>query len=186
MKRKFLFAAGILSIGVISGCGVNESAHGDQFETKVAAETVDKDLDKRWKDVSESTPNSEIKTVGELISNFNKTLHEAPSEKLIQAGFGEDYHAYLESQALLNTLVFVKVKGEAMEKDFSNMKALATIIEKKQDSSERILKSISYLQQLLNDLDIAVNDKEGKVSGYSYQASGDKTGELEAFIKSSK
>lgn len=193
MKRNFSFIVGVLSIGLISGCSVNESANGGQFETKVAAETNDTNLDKKWKDVTENLSSThEIKSVTEMISSFDRTIHQDPQQKLLDAGFVGEYNSYLEAQALLNTMQYIKVKGEAMEKDLSNAKQLAQIINEQNHwkdpsaISEKTLKSISYLQQLLNDLDITVNGKEGKLSGFSYQAGGDKTGELEAFLKSSK
>ncbi len=44
--------------------------------------------------------------------------------------------------------------------------------------------AISYMKYVLHDLDIVINKSKGELAGYSYQADGKKTGELEKFINS--
>lgn len=164
-----------------------------------------------WKDVTQLDEDAKYDfptDVNDYIASANRSFHETPDEdsKLIQAGFDEMYYYYLESLGLENVLAIFKVEGVAIEKDFENLRSLAKIVSEEQltrsdgvsrdygknkrdavknwhEPSERMKKAVDYLQKLLNDLDAAINkDGKGEIFGYSYQAEGNKTEELEQFI----
>lgn len=167
---------------------------------------------KEWSDITDIQDNSkfDFPTNAKDFISFTKDSFYADPEKdsqLVQSGFDKYYYYYLQALGLINGLDIIKVKGELLEKDFLNLKKLAEIIEEehvlrgeninyndynenKRDAnkdwgepSKRMINAIDYMKQLLNDVDFAINEKEsGEVFGFSYQADGKKTDELEKFI----
>lgn len=104
-------------------------------------------------------------------------------------------------------------EGGAMRKDFSNLKKLTEIIieehrkryenielgeydkrdkeerrqavEEMKAPCERIEKAIEYIQNLMHDLNIIINEEsENKLLGYTHQADGNKKNDINEFIES--
>jgi hypothetical protein len=52
------------------------------------------------------------------------------------------------------------------------------------EPNDRLIKSVEYMKQLLNDLDIAINkDGKGDLFEVAHQLDGQRVGELETFIQ---
>jgi hypothetical protein len=166
--------------------------------------------EKVWRDVTVLEPgaNYDMPTnARDYIASANRSIHTspAPDSKLIERGFDEMYYYYLEAMALQNGLNIIKVEGTDIEKDFNNLYNLSMLIQEEQgkrldgvniegvskfdahnywkEPTEEMEQSLLYLQNLLNDLDSIMNhDGKRKLFGYSYQADGNKTDELQKFI----
>ncbi|GAM14485.1 hypothetical protein [Mesobacillus selenatarsenatis] len=175
-------------------------------------ESAKEDNDKKWKDVTvleQGTKYDMATNAKDYIASANRSIHQipAPDSKLIQRGYDEMYFYYLEASAIQNGLNIIAVEGIDIEKDFDNLYNLTMIIYEEQgkrtdgvnldgvnkfdahkywkEPTDEMKLALDYLQKLLNDLDIAINEEGiGQDNGYSYQGDGDKTEELQAFIDS--
>lgn len=167
---------------------------------------------KYWEDITEldqGTHYDMATNARDYIASANISIHQtpAPDSKLIQKGYDEMYFYYLEASAIQNGLNIIAVKGMDIEKDFNNLYNLTMIIYEEQgkrtdgvnldgvskfdahkywkEPTDEMKLAVSYLQKLLNDLDIAINKGGiGEDNGFSYQGDGEKTEELQVFIDS--
>ncbi|MBY0098681.1 hypothetical protein [Mesobacillus maritimus] len=180
---------------------------------KVEAETIDPKEWKDVSNAEElEYPDFETNAKGWISQTLTDLQSETP-DKYFDAGYDESYHEYIMAQSITNVLgTYIQVEGGDLEKDFDNIYTLAEIVqdehikrgehldvdylaekygENKQEavkewkpSTERQAEAFEYLLLLLNDVHIAINEgATGEVAGFSYQADGAKTNELEAFIK---
>ncbi|MGQ4668497.1 hypothetical protein ACUIJN_22220 [Metabacillus halosaccharovorans] len=98
------------------------------------------------------------------------------------------------------------VEGGAMQKDFNNLKKLTEIIveehrkrtesielgeydkkeeEERKAPNERLEKAVEYIQKLMHDLNIIINEEsENQLLGYTHHADGSKKKEINEFIES--
>ncbi|WP_243292014.1 hypothetical protein [Bacillus sp. FJAT-47783] len=168
--------------------------------------------EKAWKDATKLNEEMKYDfstNAKDYIAEVNRIFHDTPDEdsKLIQSGHDEGYYYYLEAMSLDNGLDIIQVEGISLKKDFDNLRKLVGIIIEEHDNrtahidpeeywenkreaskdwkapSERMIQAIKYTKQLLNDVDIAINNKgKGKTFGVAHQMDGQKTIELETFI----
>lgn len=191
---------------------VNKVAKAEANDNNMKETKRQKD-NKEWMDITqleEGTKYDFPTNAKGFIHSEKVAFDKEPKEdsKLIQAGFDKYYYYYLRAMGL-NTVLqsVIKVKGVSIEKDFTNLQRLGKIIvqgqykrtedidPKKYDSNkqsankdwkapdDRMKKAVKFTQELLNDLDAAINNGgKGDTFGVSYQAGGQKTKELEQFI----
>ncbi|MCA1042478.1 hypothetical protein LCM00_23600 [Bacillus infantis] len=98
-----------------------------------------------------------------------------------------------------------KAEGIAIEKDLKNLRDAAAIVYEEhqnryahlglenenpfkykdqfKEPSERLFQAHTYVRKLLNDLNIALNGAAGESEGVAYMLDGERTNELESFIK---
>jgi hypothetical protein len=212
MKKNFILAASVISIGLLGACSQTEKSE----DTKVSADVEEKTevVDpKAWKDVTKEYTEDGFQSVKEMISYYNDAFQGGVKDdnelQIKEDGFPVEYYYYLEALSLDTELTtHIQVEGEFIERDFGNLLALSYIIQEEQfkvldevtlpegtDKSEakkywnppteRMKQAITYMKYLLNDLDIVINESKGELVGYSYQAGGKKNDELEEFIKDS-
>ncbi|NKE08121.1 hypothetical protein [Mesobacillus selenatarsenatis] len=183
--------------------GKNLNKDLPQKTTTASEDTVN---DKAWEDrtITEGLGPYDAKTVKEFIAQHAE-LYSAPLPEQY-ADDPEHYH-WIEATVLLGGLELnYKVEGAVIEKDFHNLNKLTSIVVEEHKKryehlnlknenpfdykdqfkapSERMKQAHAYIAGLLNDLNIAIN-KEGKGAnnGYSYMLDGNKTNELESFIR---
>lgn len=161
---------------------------------------------KAWQDrtITEGLGPYDPKNVKEFIAQHEE-LYSAPLPEQY-ADDPEHYH-WIAATVLLGGLELnYKVEGAVIEKDFRNLSELASIVmeeHKKQYEhlnlknenpfkykdqfkapSDRMKQAHKYIVSLLSDLNIAINkDGAGANNGYSYMLDGNKTSELESFIR---
>ncbi|WP_270180887.1 hypothetical protein [Alkalihalobacillus sp. CinArs1] len=161
-------------------------------------------LNKEWTDVT--VPSDVVEThptsAKEMIASYAETLNAPVPEQ------HDDDHMYYKTigaTSIRVSLVGITVQGEAIEKDFENLKNLSILLNNEErkryehlnldgtvaptryldqwkEPSERMKVGMTYLIGLVNDLNITMNEAEGSPSGYSYMLDGDSVSEVEALI----
>jgi len=146
------------------------------------------------------------------ISSTAYDLKQGAQDKLLEAGYDEAYSQYLKAQSITNVLgTYIKVKGGDLEKDFENIYDLAKVVQGEHEvrtdhleyeylkekygenkreavkdwkpATERQKQAFTYLNQLVRDVDILINERHGHpILGFTHYGDGDKTKELEEFI----
>ncbi|UYZ22305.1 hypothetical protein [Mesobacillus jeotgali] len=173
---------------------------------KTVTASEDTNHDKAWEDrtITDGLGPYDSKNVKEFIA-LNAELYSAPLPEQY-ADDPEHYH-WIEATVLLGGLELnYKVEGAVIEKDFRNLKELASIVMEEHKKrfehlnlknenpfdykdqfkppSDRMKKAHKYIVGLLNDLHIAINkDGTGGNNGYSHMLDGNKTEKLESFIR---
>lgn len=162
--------------------------------------------DKAWLDqtVTEGLGPFDSKNVKDFIAK-NAEAYSAPLPEQY-ADDPEHYH-WISATVLLGGLELnYKVEGAVIEKDFRNLSELASIVMEEHKKryehlnlknenpfkykdqfkapSDRMKQAHKYIVGLLSDLNIAINkDGAGGNNGYSHMLDGNKTAELESFIR---
>jgi hypothetical protein len=209
-----IIATVIIGVGLVAGYNLSnvddelerkETSNNKTIEEKIVDENA-------WKDITKlKIPEGEISdyptNAKGWIAMENSVFNEPSDQdsKLKEAGLDEYYKYYLEAIRIPTDLSIIKVKGISIEKDFNNIEKLAAIIEEGQKKrtenvdpnrpetfslweapGERLIQASNYLKQLFNDLNVAINkDGNGELFEVAYQVNGQKTAELEAFIRGS-
>ncbi|MEB2630555.1 hypothetical protein SOP94_19040 [Peribacillus frigoritolerans] len=215
MMRKCILAASVISIGLLGACSQTEKTEDtkatavakEETETVVSKEWKDLTV---ANDIIEG-PQSAKEFISMYDESFNANVEIAFNQRTEDVLSTIEYYYYEESISLDNSLLDlpIVVEGESIEKDFKNMESLSYIIKGEQAKvldgvtlpkshpseydeqkywnppTKRMKQAIKYMKGLLNDLDIAISEGKGELTGYSYQAGGKKTDELEEFIKGS-
>ncbi|WLD91728.1 hypothetical protein [Alkalihalobacillus sp. AL-G] len=165
--------------------------------------TNDAGLDKNWKDVTDvgTVPDHETNSAKKLIRINNEMLHAPVPEQYDD----EMYYRAMGSHILRGSIWYIDVEGEAIEKDFENIKNLTIVIHMEEKEryehldlpkgewpqahvdqwkqpSERMKTAMRYLKGILNDLDIAINKNDGEILGYAHMVDGKKAADIENFI----
>lgn len=188
MKKMFILATGIASIGLLAGCGQTENFVSPKVQAQEVGqiELKEKEYYPTNEEIDEEEKSEGLDTIEDIVSSFNSTMHEGAPQKHIDEGFNDDYYHYLESMALKSALTQIGFEKDLLDKDIENLGELSEIIYDGyvlgEDQGDRWKEAVSYLQQLLNDLDIKVNGIDGDLSGFSYEANGEKVDEIENFL----
>ncbi|WP_261128993.1 hypothetical protein [Bacillus sp. Marseille-Q3570] len=184
----------------------DESDNEDDIENEEdTAVSADSGLHKEWKDVTnpEDVPPTHPTNAKDLIADANKVIKAG-----VPGQYTDDpmYYRAMSPGTVRTSLRGITVKGEAIERDFKNLKNLCILIHMEElkryehlelpkgewpqahvdqwkEPSEKMKKAMIYYEGLLSDLDIAINyHGEGEVSGYAHMLDGAKVDELEDFI----
>lgn len=183
--------------------GKNLNQDLPQKTVTASEEAVD---EKAWEDrtITEGLGPYDPRNVKEFIAQHTE-LYSAPLPEQY-ADDPEHYH-WIEATVLLGGLEMnYRVEGAVIEKDFQNLNKLTSIViaehkkryehlnlknenpfdykDQFKAPSERMKQAHKYIVGLMNDLNIAINmDGAGANNGYSYMLDGNKTNELESFIR---
>ncbi|PLR78628.1 hypothetical protein CU633_04280 [Bacillus sp. V3-13] len=196
MKVIKIGLVGILAAGLLTACKANDVEPVVETDKKPAAvenETVEFSPEaKEW--------------IAEMSAEFNRAPEESFDE-LEQEDIGFVY--YTKANSLYKNMQhYIHDKNESYDEDFANLRILAAEIRHIQfertahidDTGKEMANleyaedwkpmpagmetAFQYMNQLLNDLDVAVN-KDGKEAtfGVSHIMDGNKVDELESFIR---
>ncbi|GIN91596.1 hypothetical protein J6TS1_15560 [Siminovitchia terrae] len=202
MNRIVYIVISFVLIVFFSGCNQsktpsnNTSQQKDQSAPQSSSEESSEDEDTVYD--KEEIKSEGLDTIEDVISSFNRVMHEGADPKYVEEGFDDGYHYYLESLALNRALNDVEI-NEDLEKDTNNLKKLSQIIKqehfKRTDSSDSDTQShtewdepsevmdqaVLYTQHILQDLDSSINNSGDQVQGYSHLLNGDKKSEVDKF-----
>lgn len=194
MKLVNVVLTGLLISGLLIGCTEEGETKGEQVKTE---ETTIKQVaavnpSKIWNDVStpEGFNNYEIEPTLEAwiayhAQDINKTTDV------------DEY--YLRADRLTKEMIYFRVQGEDLQKDFENLNVLQILmghldyvisVEKQQglDTAEsygELTKCFTYFTELLHDLNVIINnDGKGQTYGLTHQLDGSKVDELEKLLYS--
>jgi hypothetical protein len=165
---------------------------------------------KEWKDLSSAHDLEKpdfATNVKDWVPQTLEKLKKPIPDKYTEAGVDQGYEIYLKSESLRNELRYIRVEGEDLEKDFQNLITLTSYISHEQfvrtahidpngnakekheymkdwkPTSETTLKAFEYMNQLLHDMDVAINkDGNGKTFGVLHQLEGQNVRDLESFL----
>lgn len=212
-KILFIIAIIVIFGGFATGCNLIKKDDEQEKTLTSSNKTTNNEKiidEKAWKDITKlkipegeksDYPTNAKDWIATEYSVFNEI--SVQDSKLQQAGHDEYYKYYLEAMGIPTALSIIEVKGISIEKDFNNIQQLAAIIVEEHNirtenvdpdrpetfssweaPSERLIQASNYLKQLFNDLNVAIN-KEGKgnLFGVAYQIDGNKTNELDDFLK---
>ena len=194
MKLTKIVYTGLFVSVLLTGCTKEETkieeVKPEEAKIKeVKTEVTKVNKPKLWKDVS--TP-----------EGFNDYGIEPTLEAWIA------YHAediakttdvneyYPKADRLTNELIYFRVQGDDLQKDFENLNVLqiwmghlefvlsTDLLESERSRFNDDLKqTFKYFTELLHDLDIVINhDGEGETFGLTHQLDGNKVKELEAYL----
>ncbi|MFD4819514.1 hypothetical protein [Peribacillus butanolivorans] len=139
MKKKFILAASVISIGLLGACSQTEKPEATE-STAEAKEKTDVTEPKKWKDLTEVNDLIEgPQSAKEFISMFDEAFNSNVEIEFNQRIKEEDlapieYYYYGEATSLDVALhdLPIKVKGKSIEKDFRNISLLSYIISDEQ------------------------------------------------------
>jgi hypothetical protein len=161
--------------------------------------------EKAWEDRTnkEGLLGQDAQNVQEYIASYDEIYKNGAPEQ-----YNDDPAMYywIGAALIFNSLdTNYKAEGIAIEKDLKNLRDAAAIVYEEHQNryahlglknenplkyedqfkkpSERLFQAHAYVEALLNDLNIALNGASGESKGVAYMLDGERTNELERFIK---
>jgi hypothetical protein len=161
--------------------------------------------EKAWEDRTnkEGLLGQDAQNVQEYIASYDEIYKNGAPEQ-----YKDDPAMYywIGAALIFNSLdTNYKAEGIAIEKDLKNLRNAAAIVYEEhqnryahlglknenplkyedqfKEPSERLFQAHAYVEALLNDLNIALNGASGESKGVAYMSDGERTNELESFIK---
>ncbi|KRF64398.1 hypothetical protein ASG99_21480 [Bacillus sp. Soil768D1] len=147
MKKKFILAASVISIGLLGACSQTEKPEA----TKTTAEAKEKPEvvePKEWKDLTEANdlidgPQSAKEFISMFDEAFNSNVEIEYNQRSEEEELASIEYYYYGEATSLDVAMYdlpIKVEGEDIEKDFKNIRLLSYIIS---DEQSKVLDGVT-------------------------------------------
>ena len=196
--KKLTLSTAMTATLLLTACGSNDTESSKDKEEHVIHAESNKDTEQ------EEKPSFKDVSIKYWVERKDHNLHTITEDnsKAKNAGFSEYYIMQLATDTQEIRMQY-RAEGENINKDFDNIEKLSKEIKEAhldnieklkkngindpkaswRQPSERMREGVVYMQAVFNDLDIVLNDKDGKSYGFTYTGDGEHIKELEGFLK---